>query len=169
MEVMTDNELRGVLLERFYQERRSGRIKPSPQDFDIEITEREITRISRQLHDHGLLRGSFAGRDLNNPTGGLLEAAISARGIDVVEGITKPPISIQIRQSRVEDRRTFKEIEEAITKLSPEEVAQLLAWFADYQAEIWDKQIERDLDAGRLDALIDEVDAEYETGNARPL
>ena len=33
----------------------------------------------------------------------------------------------------------------------------------------WDKQIEDDLDAGRLDALLAEIDAEYEAGLARPL
>jgi BioD-like phosphotransacetylase family protein len=62
-----------------------------------------------------------------------------------------------------------KEIEKAITQLSTEELAELAAWFADYQAEVWDKQIERDLDAGRLDALLKEVDEEYEAGKAGPL
>lgn len=62
-----------------------------------------------------------------------------------------------------------KEIEEAITRLSPEEVAELSAWLADYQAQVWDEQIEDDLEAGRLDALLEEVDAAYEAGEATPL
>lgn len=57
---------------------------------------------------------------------------------------------------------SVKEIENAITRLSAEDLTELSAWFADYQAKIWDEQIERDLDAGRLDALLDEVDAEYD-------
>lgn len=61
-----------------------------------------------------------------------------------------------------------KEIENAITQLSPKEWAELSAWFADYQAEVWDEQIERDLEAGRLDALLEEVDEEYEAGEASP-
>lgn len=64
---------------------------------------------------------------------------------------------------------SVKEIEKAITQLSPEELAELSAWLADYQAKVWDEQIERDLDAGRLDALLKEVDEEYEAGEAKPL
>lgn len=64
---------------------------------------------------------------------------------------------------------TIKEIETAITKLSVEDLAELAAWFADYHVEAWDRQIERDLDAGRLDALLADVDVEYEAGKAKPL
>jgi len=64
---------------------------------------------------------------------------------------------------------SVKDIENAITQLSPEELAELSAWLADYQAKVWDKQIERDLDAGRLDALLEEVDEEYEAGKAKSL
>jgi BioD-like phosphotransacetylase family protein len=64
---------------------------------------------------------------------------------------------------------SVQEIEHAITELSPKELAELSAWLADYQAKVWDEQIERDLDTGRLDALLDEVDAEYEAGEAKPL
>jgi hypothetical protein len=62
-----------------------------------------------------------------------------------------------------------KEIENAITQLSPEELAELSAWFADHQAKVWDEQIERDLDEGRLDALLKKVDEGYEAGEAPPL
>lgn len=64
---------------------------------------------------------------------------------------------------------SVEEIEHAITELSPEELAELSAWFADYQAKVWDEQIERDLDEGRLDALLEKVDEEYEAGEASPL
>ncbi len=64
---------------------------------------------------------------------------------------------------------SVKEIENAITQLSVEDLAKLSAWFADYHAEVWNRQIERDLGAGRLDALLAEVDAEYEAGKAEPL
>jgi len=37
----------------------------------------------------------------------------------------------------------------------------LIAWFDNYRAQMWDKQIEEDLEAGRLDAVLAEVDAEY--------
>ncbi len=59
-----------------------------------------------------------------------------------------------------------KEIEKAITQLSPEELAELSAWFADYQANVWDEQIASDLDAGRFDSLLAEVDEAYDAGEA---
>jgi hypothetical protein len=62
-----------------------------------------------------------------------------------------------------------KEIELAIEQLSAKDLAELAAWFADYAAEMWDKQIEQDLTAGRLDALLKEVDEEYEAGLSQPL
>lgn len=62
-----------------------------------------------------------------------------------------------------------EEIKEAIAQLAPEELTGLSAWLADYQAQVWDEQIERDVEAGRLDALLEEVDAAYEAGEATPL
>ena len=64
---------------------------------------------------------------------------------------------------------SVKEIEAAITKLSPSDLAELAAWFADYHNQKWDQQIERDLDEGRLDNFLSEVEAEYQAGEAKPL
>ena len=64
---------------------------------------------------------------------------------------------------------SVREIENAITQLSPEDLAELSAWLADYQAKVSDDQIERDLDEGRMDALLEEVDEEYKAGEAKPL
>jgi hypothetical protein len=62
-----------------------------------------------------------------------------------------------------------KQIERAITQLQPKDLAQLMSWLEDYHAQVWDKRIEEDLEAGRLDALLAEVDEEYETGPTQPL
>jgi hypothetical protein len=51
----------------------------------------------------------------------------------------------------------IQEIEEAVLKLSPEDLAAFRAWFAEFDAAAWDLQIERDISAGRLDALADEA------------
>ena len=64
---------------------------------------------------------------------------------------------------------SVKEIEEAISDLPNSEMGELMSWLAKNYAELWDKQIEDDLDSGRLDALLAEVDKEYEAGLARPL
>ena len=61
------------------------------------------------------------------------------------------------------------EIESAIAQLPAKEVAELMAWLQDYHDRVWDKQIEDDLEAGRLDKLLAEVDEEHRAGLARPL
>ena len=64
---------------------------------------------------------------------------------------------------------TIQEIEGAITQLPAKELAELMAWLQEYHMQAWDKQIEDDLEVGRLDALLAEVDKEYEAGLAQPL
>ena len=64
---------------------------------------------------------------------------------------------------------SVKEIEIAITRLPPTDFGELRAWFENYAAQMWDKQIEKDLGAGRLDVLLAEVDQEYEAGLGQPL
>jgi len=57
---------------------------------------------------------------------------------------------------------SVKEIEVAITQLPPKELTELVTWLGEYHAQVWDRQIERDLEAGRLDALLAEIGEEYE-------
>lgn len=64
---------------------------------------------------------------------------------------------------------TVAEIEAAISHLRPEELAELIEWLKEYDAEAWDRQIEADLDAGRLDETIAEAEREYRAGLSRPL
>ncbi|MDZ7992896.1 MAG: hypothetical protein RM022_024035 [Nostoc sp. EfeVER01] len=52
---------------------------------------------------------------------------------------------------------TLKEVELAISQLSPEDLAAFRAWFAEFDAAAWDKQIEKDVAAGRLDALAEKA------------
>lgn len=64
---------------------------------------------------------------------------------------------------------SVKEIEIAITRLPATDLAELMAWLENYRAEMWDKQIEKDLETGRLDALLAEVGKEYAAGLGQPL
>jgi len=52
---------------------------------------------------------------------------------------------------------TVEEIEAAIRRLPPEELADLRDWFARYDASAWDRQFEADVADGRLDALTEEA------------
>ena len=60
-------------------------------------------------------------------------------------------------QSYAINMSTVKEIEEALQRLSPAERAAFRAWYAEFDAHEWDKQLEQDMDAGRLDWLIAEA------------
>ncbi|HKS09297.1 MAG TPA: hypothetical protein VJS13_07075 [Pyrinomonadaceae bacterium] len=62
-----------------------------------------------------------------------------------------------------------KEIESAISELPPAQVAELADWFDAYRAQLWDKQIEQDLDSGRLQTLLDEAKSDLEFGRCEPL
>jgi hypothetical protein len=64
---------------------------------------------------------------------------------------------------------SVKEIKLAITQLSSTELAELSAWFEEFQAEAWDRQIEKDVEAGRFDHLIQQAEAEFEAGQCKPL
>ncbi len=54
------------------------------------------------------------------------------------------------------------EIEMAISKLSRDDLTQLEAWFAEFSADAWDRQIEQDARGGRLDAFYQRLQQENE-------
>ena len=64
---------------------------------------------------------------------------------------------------------SIAEIESAITRLPAKELVELVTWLEEYHAQVWDAQIAEDLEAGRLDALLAELDKEHEAGLARPI
>ncbi len=49
------------------------------------------------------------------------------------------------------------EIEAAVLRLTPAELDAFRTWFTEFDAAAWDRQIEDDVAAGRLDALADEA------------
>jgi len=63
----------------------------------------------------------------------------------------------------------LEKIEQDIASLSPGEVAKLAQWFAEFQADLWDKQIEADAESGKLDKLFAEAEADIAAGKIRPL
>lgn len=63
--------------------------------------------------------------------------------------------------------RKIEEMEEQIRKLSREELAELRDWFLEQDWKAWDAQIEADTKSGKLDRLVSDAKAEYESGRAR--
>ena len=64
---------------------------------------------------------------------------------------------------------TIQEIEDAVRRLPPEELAAFRAWFAEFDAGVWDRQFEEDVAAGRLDALADEAIEDLREGRCTDL
>ncbi|MGI8838789.1 MAG: hypothetical protein ACR2H4_19425 [Pyrinomonadaceae bacterium] len=62
-----------------------------------------------------------------------------------------------------------KEIESAIAQLPPTKVAELAEWFEEFHAQLWDKQLEDDVKAGRLDSLLREADQDHGSGRCEKL
>ncbi|CAN5134205.1 hypothetical protein BH23GEM4_BH23GEM4_10520 [soil metagenome] len=63
---------------------------------------------------------------------------------------------------------TVDEIEHAVTELSREELSKFRAWFLTFDAEMWDRQFEGDVAAGRLNALAEEALCDLHAGRTRP-
>jgi hypothetical protein len=63
----------------------------------------------------------------------------------------------------------IEKIEQEIQALSPEELAQFRAWFLEYDWAIWDRQIERDAEAGRLDNLAARALRDHAAGKTTPI
>ncbi|MDB6134166.1 MAG: hypothetical protein JWM59_2409 [Verrucomicrobiales bacterium] len=62
-----------------------------------------------------------------------------------------------------------EEIKQACaTRLTVAERSELTSWLRDFDDD-WDRQIEADVTAGKLDKLFAEADAEFEAGRCREL
>ena len=57
-----------------------------------------------------------------------------------------------------------EKIENQIKELSPDELAALRDWFADFDADAWDRQMEADINAGKLDSLAERALRDHEPG-----
>ena len=64
---------------------------------------------------------------------------------------------------------TISEIEAAVRSLSPQDLTAFRAWFAQFDAELWDRQLEEDAASGRLDALAEEALRDLHEGRCTDL
>ena len=64
---------------------------------------------------------------------------------------------------------SIKELQSAVSQLSAEELDCFSRWFEEFMAEQWDRQIEADILAGRLDTSGQRADEDFEAGRCTPL
>ena len=80
---MKDNEIRGLLLAKYYERRREQYIDLQPSDFSGALTKQDILCVSQQLYEHGLIEWKTALGEKGQLLAG--NGHITASGVDVVE------------------------------------------------------------------------------------
>lgn len=63
----------------------------------------------------------------------------------------------------------LEQIEKQIAQLGPEELKQFSAWFDEFMSDEWDRQIERDVTAGKFGKIVEQLDKNFEDGLCTPL
>ena len=63
----------------------------------------------------------------------------------------------------------LEQLKQAIQKLSPDDFARFRAWLLELDDQLWDRQIEEDLEARKLDGLINEALEDFRAGRTREL
>jgi hypothetical protein len=64
---------------------------------------------------------------------------------------------------------SLEELETAVSQLPAEDLSAFARWFEEYLADAWDRRIEADIKAGRLDEAGRRADADFEAGRCKPL
>ena len=64
---------------------------------------------------------------------------------------------------------SVEEIETVVSGLPATELARFSEWFEEFIADQWDRQIEQDMQAGRLNTALKRADGHYEAGRCTPL
>jgi hypothetical protein len=89
---MRDSELRGLILEALYNKRRKDLVNLDQEVGGPPLPHAATESILRQLVNKGLIERPL------QPLSGLGSGRITAYGIDVVQGTTRPPLSILLHQ-----------------------------------------------------------------------
>lgn len=63
----------------------------------------------------------------------------------------------------------LEQIEDRVLKLSRTEFREFQKWFREQEWAEWDRQIERDSDSGKLQALTERVLADHAAGRTSPI
>jgi len=56
---------------------------------------------------------------------------------------------------------TIQEIEKAVSNLPPGELEKFRAWFEEFDAQLWDKQLDGGIKSGRLDSIASVALADF--------
>jgi hypothetical protein len=62
-----------------------------------------------------------------------------------------------------------QELEKQIEQLSAAELAEFRRWYAEFDANVWDRQFEADVKAGKLDAMAEKALRDHAAGKSTEL
>jgi hypothetical protein len=79
------------------------------------------------------------------------------------------PCTQSAGRGKINTMSSVGEIEEAIERLSPEDLRALREWFAERDAAEWDKQFETDVASGKLDSLAEQAIRDLREGRCKDL
>jgi hypothetical protein len=63
----------------------------------------------------------------------------------------------------------LEQLEKQIQELSDKELAEFRQWYAEFDANAWDVEIESDVRAGKLDEMAEKALTEHRAGRSSPL
>ena len=63
----------------------------------------------------------------------------------------------------------LERVQQEIAAMTPEELAAFDAWYLAFEADAWDRRIERDVASGRLDEAAQRALAAHRRGRSGPL
>ena len=61
---------------------------------------------------------------------------------------------------------TLEQLEKTIAELPPDQLSKFREWFFAFDADKWDREFARDVEAGRLDRLADEAIGDHQAGKS---
>lgn len=64
---------------------------------------------------------------------------------------------------------SLQELENTVAQLPADDLAAFASWFEEYLSDQWDRQIEADIQAGRLEEAGRRADAAFDAGECHPL
>lgn len=64
---------------------------------------------------------------------------------------------------------SIQELKAAVARLRAADMKAFARWFEEFRADAWDRQIEEDILAGKLDKLAQKADLEFESRQKRRL
>lgn len=138
---MKDGELRGIVLEKFYELRNQPTMINVPALPEIISLEPNVVRrvnICEQLGQNGLIH--WTSTNSMSTVGGM--GKITARGVDVVEGTARAPITVTLHDHRISvSQSSHVQIGDSNTisqslGIQPHDLARLVADFTKHVDEL---------------------------------